>query len=164
MKIPFCLPLIDYDVELEVLSCLNETGWLTSGPKVKEFEDEISMLCQTNSTICINSWTSGMLLLIRWLGLDENDEIIVPVYTYAASALAVINSNVKCVFVDVNDDFTISINEIEKAITKNTKAHSLFSFGVMTRRPDSGKNIYKISRHYCIDRGDIRPNPSLCSI
>tara|TARA_B110001450_G_scaffold241185_1_gene250478 strand:+ start:4024 stop:5244 length:1221 start_codon:yes stop_codon:yes gene_type:complete len=122
MKIPFCLPLIDYDVELEVLSCLNETGWLTSGPKVKEFEDEISMLCQTNSTICINSWTSGMLLLIRWLGLDENDEIIVPVYTYAASALAVINSNVKCVFVDVNDDFTISINEIEKAITKNTKA------------------------------------------
>lgn len=122
MKIPFCLPLINKDVESEVLSCLNETGWLTSGPKVKELENEISKLCQTNSTICINSWTSGMLLLIRWLGLDENDEIIVPTYTYAASALAVINSNVKCVFVDVNDDFTISIDEIEKAITKNTKA------------------------------------------
>ena len=63
-----------------------------------------------------------MLLLIRWLGLDENDEVIVPTYTYAASAFVVINSNVKCVFVDVNDDFTINIDEIEKAITKNTKA------------------------------------------
>jgi len=121
-NIPFCLPLINKDVEKEVLSCLNETGWLTTGPKVKELEDEITELCQTSSTICVNSWTSGMLLLIRWLGLDENDEVIVPTYTYAASAFAVINSNVKCVFVDVNDDFTINIDEIEKAITKNTKA------------------------------------------
>ena len=122
MKIPFCLPLIDKEVESEVLSCLNETGWLTTGPKVKELEGEITKLCQTSSTICVNSWTSGMLLLIRWLNLDEEDEIIVPTYTYAASAFAVINSNVKCVFVDVNDDFTINIAEIEKAITKNTKA------------------------------------------
>ena len=122
MKIPFCLPLIDEDVNREVYSCLNETGWVTTGPKVKELENEITKLCQTSSTICVNSWTSGMLLLIRWLGINGKDEIIVPTYTYAASALAVINSNVKCVFVDVNDDFTININEIEKAITKNTKA------------------------------------------
>lgn len=121
MKIPFSLPLIDKDVELEVLSCMNETGWLTTGPKVKELEREISNLCNTNGTICVNSWTSGMLLLIKWLRLDEEDEVIVPVYTYAASALAVINSNVKCVFVDVNHDFTISIAEIEKAINENTK-------------------------------------------
>ena len=76
MKIPFCLPLIDKDVNQEVLSCLNETGWLTTGPKVKLLEDEITELCQTSSTICVNSWTSGMLLLIRWLDLDEDDEII----------------------------------------------------------------------------------------
>ena len=122
MKIPFCLPLIDENVNQEVLSCLNETGWLTTGPKVIQLEDEITKLCQTSSTICVNSWTSGMLLLIRWLDLDEDDEIIVPTYTYAASALAVINSNVKCVFVDVNDDFTVNIDEIEKVITKKTKA------------------------------------------
>jgi dTDP-4-amino-4,6-dideoxygalactose transaminase len=122
MKIPFCLPLIDNDVEKEVLSCLNETGWLTTGPKVKMLEDEITELCQTSSTICVNSWTSGMLLLIRWLDLGEDDEIIVPAYTYAASALSVINSRVKCVYVDVNSDFTMNIDEVEKAITKNTKA------------------------------------------
>lgn len=122
MKIPFCLPLIDKDVNKEVQSCLNETGWLTTGPKVKLFEDEITDLCQTHSTICVNSWTSGMLLLIRWLEFDENDEIIVPTYTYAASAFSVINSRVKCVFVDVNSDFTIDIDKVEKAITENTKA------------------------------------------
>ena len=122
MRIPFCLPLIDEDVNLEVFSCLNETGWLTTGPKVKLLEGQITELCETNVTICVNSWTSGMLLLIKWLGYDEKDEIILPTYTYAASALSIINSRVKCVFVDVNDDFTISIQEIEKAITKNTKA------------------------------------------
>lgn len=122
MKIPFCLPLIDQDVNLEVLSCLNETGWLTTGPKVVLLEGQITELCETNVTICVNSWTSGMLLLIKWLEYDEKDEIILPAYTYAASALSIINSRVKCVFVDVNDDFTINIQEIEKAITKNTKA------------------------------------------
>ena len=121
-KTPFCLPLIDKDVNEEVFSCLNETGWLTTGPKVKLLEDQITELCQTSSTICVNSWTSGMLLLIRWLELDEDDEIIVPTYTYAASAFSVINSSVKCVFVDVNSDFTINIDEVEKAITKKTKA------------------------------------------
>ena len=118
MKIPFCLPLVNKDVEKEVLSCLNETGWLTTGPKVKQLEDEITRLCQTSSTLCINSWTSGMLLLIKWLEFDQSDEIIVPTYTYAASALSVINSNVKCVFVDVNKDFTINIDEIEKSHNK----------------------------------------------
>ena len=122
MKIPFCLPLIDKDVELQVLSCLNETGWITTGPKVKELEDEITELCHTNSTICINSWTSGMLLLIRWLELGKDDEVIVPVYTYAASAFSVINSHVKCIFVDVNSDFTIDIDKVKEAITENTKA------------------------------------------
>ena len=121
MKVPFCLPLIDKEVELEMMSCLLETGWLTTGPKVAELEREITKLSETNCTICVNSWTSGMLLMIKWLELDENDEVIIPTYTYAATALAVINSNVKCVYVDVNDDFTASVLEISKAITENTK-------------------------------------------
>ena len=62
MKIPFCLPLIDDDVKNKVLYCLKDSGWLTTGPLVKAFEEEITELCQTSSTICVNSWTSGMLL------------------------------------------------------------------------------------------------------
>ena len=122
MKIPFCLPLIDNDVISEVNDVFTNTGWITSGPKVRLFEDELTRLCQTNSTICINSWTSGMMLLIKWLELDAEDEIIIPTYTYAASAFSVINSHVKCVYVDVKNDFTIDIHEVEKAITENTKA------------------------------------------
>ena len=63
-----------------------------------------------------------MLLLIKLLDVYEDDEIIVQVCTFAASAFSVINSNFKFVFVDVNIDFTINIDEVEKAITKNTKA------------------------------------------
>ena len=107
------------DVNQEVLSCLNESGWLTTGPKVKMLEDEITELCQTSSTICVNSWTSGMLLLIRWLDLGEDDEIIVPAYTYAASALLVINSRVKCVY--VNSDFTMNIDEVDWLTKPNDK-------------------------------------------
>ena len=110
MKIPFCLQLIDNDVNQEVLSCLNETGWLTTGPKVKLLEDEITKLCQTSSTICVNSWTSGILLLIRCLEIYEEDEIIVTKYTYAASAFSVINSSVKFLFVNFISDFTIKVD------------------------------------------------------
>lgn len=122
MKIPFSLPLIDSLVEKEILSTLYETGWITSGPKTKEFEEKITELCETNYTVCVNSWTSGALLLFRWLGLEPDDEVIVPTYTYAATALSVINSGVKCVYVDVNDDFTIDIEAVASKINKNTKA------------------------------------------
>lgn len=122
MKIPFSLPLIDSLVEKEILSTLYETGWITSGPKTKEFEEKITELCETNFTVCVNSWTSGALLLFRWLGLGPDDEVIVPTYTYAATALSVINSGVKCVYVDVKDDFTIDIEAVASKINKNTKA------------------------------------------
>lgn len=121
-NIPFSLPCIDEDVQKEIHSCLTETGWLTTGPKTKEFEEEISKISETNHTLCVNSWTSAALLLIRWLDLSEDDEIIIPAYTYAATALSVLNSRVKCVMVDIDDDFLIDINKIEKAITSKTKA------------------------------------------
>lgn len=92
------------------MSYLNETGLLTKGPKVKLLEVQITELYQTSSTICVNSWTSGMLLLIRWLDLDKDDEIIVPTYTYAASAFSVININFKFLFVNFNTDFTIKLD------------------------------------------------------
>tara|TARA_B110000003_G_C16218270_1_gene366273 strand:+ start:228 stop:467 length:240 start_codon:yes stop_codon:yes gene_type:complete len=79
MKAPFCLPLLDNDVISEVNDVFTNTGWITSGPKVRLFEDELTRLCETNSTICINSWTSGMVLLIKWLELDGEDEFIIPI-------------------------------------------------------------------------------------
>lgn len=141
INVPFCLPFINEDIEKEVYSCLNETGWLTTGPKVREFENEIAKLCNTKSVICVNSWTSGMLLLLKWLKLDMTDEVIVPVYTYAASALSVINSNIKCIYVDVNEDYTINIDCVRNAITKNTKAIMPVDLGGM---PADYENLFNL--------------------
>lgn len=120
MKIPFSPPLINNSVKNEVLDSL-ESGWITTGPKVKKLESLICELSNAPQTLCVNSWTSGAILMLKWFGLEPGDEVIVPAYTYSATALAVIHANAKPVMVDVSDDFNISLEAIEKAITPNTK-------------------------------------------
>lgn len=120
MKIPFSPPYIDSDVVEEVTQSLY-SGWITSGPKVMALEQEVSQLTGTERTVCVNSWTSGAILVLKWFGVKEGDEVIVPAYTYSATALAVIHCGATPVMVDVNEDFTISIAEIKKAITEKTK-------------------------------------------
>jgi dTDP-4-amino-4,6-dideoxygalactose transaminase len=120
MKIPFSPPYIDSDVIEEVTQSLN-AGWITSGPKVMALEQEVSQLTGTERTVCVNSWTSGAILVLKWFGVKEGDEVIVPAYTYSATALAVIHCGATPVMVDVNEDFTINIAEIKKAITDKTK-------------------------------------------
>ena len=122
MKVPFCLPLIDQDVIDEVNDCLINTGWLTTGPKVRELENNISKLTKVKNTLCVNSWTSGAMLILRWFGIGVGDEVIIPAYTYSATALCAMNIGAKIVMVDVNEDFNISAQNINEAITKNTKA------------------------------------------
>ncbi len=70
----------------------------------------------------MNSATSGLMLSLAWFGVRKGDEVIIPAYTYAATALAVMHVGATPVMVDVNDDFNISVKEIEKAITPKTKA------------------------------------------
>ncbi len=120
MKIPFSPPYIDSDVIEEVTQSLN-SGWITSGPKVMALEQEVSQLTGTERTVCVNSWTSGAILVLKWFGVKEGDEVIVPAYTYSATALAVIHCGATPVMVDVNEDFTIDVSKIEQAITEKTK-------------------------------------------
>ena len=120
MNIPFSPPHIDQDVIREVLDSLN-SGWITSGPKVMALEQEVSKLTGVERTVCVNSWTSGAILVLKWFGVKEGDEVIVPAYTYSATALAVIHCGATPVMVDVNEDFTINIADIKKAITEKTK-------------------------------------------
>lgn len=121
MKIPFSPPYINKAVIQEVNSAL-ESGWITTGPKVKLLEELVCKYTMAQNTLCVNSATSGLMLALKWYGIGPGDEVIIPVYTYAATALAVIHVGAKPVMVDVADDFNISIGDIEKAITKNTKA------------------------------------------
>lgn len=121
MKIPFSPPFIDQAVIDEVLDAL-KSGWITTGPKCKALENEIAILTNAQAVLTVNSWTSGAIMMLSWLGLKPGDEVIIPAYTYAATALAVIHAGGKPVMVDVDDNFSISPAEIRKAITSKTKA------------------------------------------
>jgi len=119
--IPFSLPLIDADVIAEVNDTLTNTGWLTTGPKVRLLEAEIAKLTGT-PVLCVNSWTSGAMLMLRWFGIGPGDEVIIPAYTYSATALCAMNIGATVVMVDVADDFTVDPAKIRAAITPRTKA------------------------------------------
>jgi dTDP-4-amino-4,6-dideoxygalactose transaminase len=121
MKIPFSPPYIDQDVVDEVVDSLR-SGWITTGPKVKALENEIKRFTGTKEVLCVNSWTSGAIMMLKWWGVKEGDEVIVPAYTYCATALAVMHAGAKPVMVDSGDDFNISVEAIRKAITSRTKA------------------------------------------
>jgi dTDP-4-amino-4,6-dideoxygalactose transaminase len=122
MKIPFSLPVIDADVINEMMDTLTNTGWLTTGPKTKALEEEIKKFTGAEETLCVNSWTSGAMLILRWFGVGPGDEVIIPAYTYSATALCVMNIGATPVMVDVKDDFTIDPEKIRQAITPRTKA------------------------------------------
>jgi len=120
MKIAFAPPFVDKDVIEEVSNSLS-SGWITSGPKVKGLEEEICKLTGISKSVCVNSWTSGAILVLKWFGIKEGDEVIVPAYTYSATALAVLHCGAMPVMVDITDDLTIDVKSIEEAITAKTK-------------------------------------------
>ena len=118
--IPFSPPYVDQDVIDEVTDSL-KSGWITTGPKVKALEQKIAEFVGINDVLCVNSWTSGMMLMLRWFGVGEGDEVIVPAYTYSATALAAMNIGAKPVMVEVKEDFNIDVDKIREAITDKTK-------------------------------------------
>ena len=121
MNIPFSPPYIDQSVIDQVLDTL-QSKWITSGPKVQMLEQEMLKLTGSKAAVCVNSWTSGAIMMLKWFGIKEGDEVIVPAYTYCATALCVLHCGAKPVMVDILDDFTIDPVKIRKAITSRTKA------------------------------------------
>ncbi|RNI35204.1 DegT/DnrJ/EryC1/StrS family aminotransferase [Hanamia caeni] len=121
MKINFAPPYIDDSVINEVVDSL-KSGWITTGPKVKALEQEIKDFSGAQEVLCVNSWTSGAIMMLKWLGVQAGDEVIVPAYTYSATALAVLHAGAIPIMVDSNEDFNISVEAIKKAITPKTKA------------------------------------------
>lgn len=119
--IPFSPPFIDKKIVEEVVAALN-SGWITTGPRTKLYEQKISTYCGVEKTLAVNSWTSGAELILRWFGIQEGDEVIIPAYTYCATANIVIHCGAKPIMVDVKDDFCIDTVALEKAITSKTKA------------------------------------------
>lgn len=130
-NIPFSPPDVTEAEALEVAEAL-KSGWITTGPKTKEFEHLISMCCQTArydaegkqlpTTVCLNSATAAMELALRVLGVGEGDEVIVPVYTYTATASCVCHVGARPVMVDcAPGSFEMDYDKLAGAITERTK-------------------------------------------
>lgn len=119
--ISFSPPYIDETVINEVIDTLN-SGWITTGPKTDALEKEVSRISGASNVLCVNSATSGLMLSLKWFGIGDGDEVIVPSYTYSATALAVLHLGAMPVMVDVKTDFTIDTEKVRTAITSKTKA------------------------------------------
>jgi len=126
--IPFSPPFIDDDVVHEVTAVLR-SGWITTGKRVRELEEQTAVFCSVENVLAVNSATSALMLVLHWYGVSKGDEVIIPAYTYCATALAVIHVGAKLVMVDVEEDFNISPQKIEAAITNKTKAIISVDFG-----------------------------------
>lgn len=123
INIPFSPPDISEEEIAEVVSALR-SGWITTGPKTKELERLVAEFCGNGSkkAVCFNSQTACAEMALRLLGIGEGDEVIVPAYTYTASASVVCHVGAKLVLVDVaKDSFHIDYDKLAEAITPATK-------------------------------------------
>ncbi len=118
--IPFSPPKI-YDELIDEVVATLRSGWITTGPRTKQFEQELTEFCGCKKTLCVGSATQGMELMLRWFGVGPGDEVIVPAYTYCATANVVVHCGAKPVMVDVGPDFNIDVEKIRQAITPRTK-------------------------------------------
>lgn len=149
MNIPFSPPYINDAVIQEVTDALN-SGWITTGPKVKQLENLVCEFTKAPQALCVNSATSGLILALKWFGIKEGDEVIIPAYTYAATALAVIHAGATPVMVDVGSDFNISVSKIQEAITENTKAIIPVDFAGFPCDYDELKAVIEKEKHQFI--------------
>lgn len=121
-EIKFSPPDIS-DKEIEEVIDTLKSGWITTGPKTKLFEKKIAEYCGTNKAVCLNSNTAGLELILRILGIGQGDEVIVPAYTYTASASVIDHVGAKIVFVDcAKNSYEMDYNTLEQYINQNTKA------------------------------------------
>ena len=120
--IPFSPPDIS-ELEINEVAEAMRSGWITTGPRTKELEKRLAEYCHTSKVVCLNSATAAEELNFRVCGIGEGDEVIVPAYTYTASASAAIHCGAKVVFVDSQKDCVeMDYDKVGEAITEKTKA------------------------------------------
>lgn len=122
MNIPFSPPDISEEEIEEVISAL-KSGWITTGPKTKEFEKRITEYCGSDKTVCLSAATTALEMTLRVLGIGEGDEVIVPAYTYTASCSVIYHVGATPVMIDSQTDREeMDYSKLGDAITEKTKA------------------------------------------
>ncbi len=150
MNIPFSPPDIS-EKEIEEVADSLKSGWITTGPKTKEFEKRIAKYCNTNKSVCLASSTSSMEMTLRVLGVGYGDEVIVPSYTYTATCSVICHVGATPVMVDIQkDNLEMDYQKLAEAITEKTKviipvdiAGIICDYDKIFEIVESKKNIFK---------------------
>lgn len=120
-QIPFSPPDMT-EAEINEVAEALRSGWITTGPKTKEFERLVAMCCGTSRAVCLNSATAAMEMALRLIGVGPDDEVIVPAYTYTATASVTQHVGCKVVMVDSQkDSVEMDYDKLADAITEHTK-------------------------------------------
>ena len=128
-KIPFSPPDIS-ELEIQEVCETLRSGWITTGPRTKKLEQKLAQYCHTDKMVCLNSATAAEELNLRVLGIGPGDEVLVPAYTYTASASAAIHTGATVRFIDCQENsLEMDYDRMEAAITEKTKAVIPVDFG-----------------------------------
>lgn len=142
-KIPFSPPDIT-EKEIEAVVEVLKSGWITSGPTLAKFEEELVEYCEVNKAVALNSATAAMELVLKVLGIEEGDEIITTPYTYTATASVAIHRGIKPIFCDLaKDSFFMDYDKLSDLITEKTKVIMPVDFAGIPCDYDKIKSILK---------------------
>lgn len=146
-NIPFSPPDIS-ELEIEEVADALRSGWITTGPRTKELERRLAEFCHTSKVVCLNSATAAEELNFRICGIGEGDEVIVPAYTYTATASAAIHCGAKVIFVDSQkDNCEMDYEKVAEAITERTKAVVAVDLGGIIADYDSLYEAVESKKH-----------------
>lgn len=173
-NIPFSPPDMT-DAEMNEVAEAMKSGWITTGPRTKEFEHLISMCCQTvrqddegkplPTTVCLNSATACMELALRVLGIGEGDEVIVPAYTYTATASAVCHVGARPVMVDcAPGSFEMDYSKVTEAINERTKAVMPVDLGGIVANYDAVLSAVESKKDLFRPKNDIQKAFGRCIV
>lgn len=156
MKISFSPPDVG-DEEIKYVTEVLKSGWLTTGPKTKELEKQMAAFCHTDRGVCLNSATACMEMALRLFGIGEGDEVIVPAYTYTATASVVCHVGAKLVMVDVAENsYHMDYDALENAITDKTKAVIPVDIGGVMADYDRVRAIVESKKHLFVPKTDMQ--------
>jgi len=173
-NIPFSPPDMS-ETEIQEVAEALKSGWITTGPKTKEFENLISICCQTvkydadgkpeHTTCCLNSATAAMELALRVLGIGEGDEVIVPAYTYTATASSVCHVGARPVLIDcAPGSFEMDYDKMAEAINERTKAIMPVDLGGVVADYDKVFAAVEAKKHLFKPTNDIQRNFGRCIV
>ncbi|MCI8834381.1 MAG: DegT/DnrJ/EryC1/StrS family aminotransferase [Ruminococcus sp.] len=155
-NVSFCQPDIS-ELEIQEVAEVLRSGWITTGPKTKQLEKKLAEFCHTEKVVCLGSATAAEELILRVLDIGEGDEVIVPAYTYTASASAVIHVGAAVKLIDSQtDSYEMDYEKVEAAITEHTKAILAVDLGGV---PCDYERIYQIveeKKHLFRPKGSIQ--------